>query len=53
MFDFLAIQTLNGLVYSILLFLLALGLSLTFGLLSGAFAARASAVRRMSNAAAA
>jgi branched-subunit amino acid ABC-type transport system permease component len=33
MFDFLAIQTLNGLVYSILLFLLALGLSLTFGLL--------------------
>jgi branched-subunit amino acid ABC-type transport system permease component len=33
MIDFLIIQTLNGLVYSMLLFLLALGLSLTFGLL--------------------
>jgi branched-subunit amino acid ABC-type transport system permease component len=33
MIDFLTIQTLNGLVYSMLLFLLALGLSLTFGLL--------------------
>jgi branched-chain amino acid transport system permease protein len=33
MLDFLTIQTLNGLVYSMLLFLLALGLSLTFGLL--------------------
>ncbi len=33
MFEFLVIQTLNGLVYSMLLFLLALGLSLTFGLL--------------------
>jgi branched-chain amino acid transport system permease protein len=32
-FEFLVIQTLNGLVYSMLLFLLALGLSLTFGLL--------------------
>jgi branched-chain amino acid transport system permease protein len=31
--DFIAIQSLNGLVYSMLLFLLALGLSLTFGLL--------------------
>jgi branched-chain amino acid transport system permease protein len=31
--EFLAIQTLNSLVYSMLLFLLALGLSLTFGLL--------------------
>jgi branched-chain amino acid transport system permease protein len=31
--DFLLVQTLNGLVYSMLLFLLALGLSLTFGLL--------------------
>lgn len=33
MIDFVTIQTLNGLVYSMLLFLLALGLSLTFGLL--------------------
>lgn len=33
MFDFLIAQTLNGLVYSMLLFLLALGLSLTFGML--------------------
>jgi len=32
-FDFLIAQTLNGLVYSMLLFLLALGLSLTFGML--------------------
>jgi branched-chain amino acid transport system permease protein len=31
--EFLIVQTLNGLVYSMLLFLLALGLSLTFGLL--------------------
>jgi branched-subunit amino acid ABC-type transport system permease component len=31
--EFIAIQSLNGLVYSMLLFLLALGLSLTFGLL--------------------
>jgi len=31
--EFLAIQTLNSLVYSMLLFVLALGLSLTFGLL--------------------
>jgi len=31
--EFLTIQTLNSLVYSMLLFLLALGLSLTFGLL--------------------
>ena len=31
--EFIAIQTLNSLVYSMLLFLLALGLSLTFGLL--------------------
>jgi branched-subunit amino acid ABC-type transport system permease component len=31
--EFLAIQTLNSLVYSMLLFLLALGLSLTFGFL--------------------
>jgi branched-chain amino acid transport system permease protein len=31
--DFLIAQTLNGLVYSMLLFLLALGLSLTFGML--------------------
>jgi branched-chain amino acid transport system permease protein len=31
--EFLAVQTLNSLVYSMLLFLLALGLSLTFGLL--------------------
>jgi len=31
--QFLAVQTLNGFVYSMLLFLLALGLSLTFGLL--------------------
>jgi branched-subunit amino acid ABC-type transport system permease component len=31
--EFLAVQSLNGLVYSMLLFLLALGLSLTFGLL--------------------
>jgi branched-chain amino acid transport system permease protein len=31
--QFIAVQTLNGLVYSMLLFLLALGLSLTFGLL--------------------
>src|ERR1700760_672194 len=29
----MAVQTLNGFVYSMLLFLLALGLSLTFGLL--------------------
>jgi branched-chain amino acid transport system permease protein len=33
MIDFLIAQTLNGLVYSMLLFLLALGLSLTFGML--------------------
>ena len=33
MIQFLAVQTLNGFVYSMLLFLLALGLSLTFGLL--------------------
>ncbi len=33
MVEFLTIQTLNGLVYSMVLFLLALGLSLTFGLL--------------------
>lgn len=33
MAEFLAIQSLNSLVYSMLLFLLALGLSLTFGLL--------------------
>ncbi len=33
MFEFLIAQTLNGLVYSMLLFLLALGLSLTFGML--------------------
>ena len=33
MAEFIAIQTLNSLVYSMLLFLLALGLSLTFGLL--------------------
>lgn len=33
MLDFLIAQTLNGLVYSMLLFLLALGLSLTFGML--------------------
>jgi branched-chain amino acid transport system permease protein len=33
MIDFLTIQTLNGMVYSMLLFLLALGLSLTFGML--------------------
>ena len=33
MIEFLIIQTLNGLVYSMLLFLLALGLSLTFGML--------------------
>ena len=33
MVDFLIAQTLNGLVYSMLLFLLALGLSLTFGML--------------------
>jgi branched-chain amino acid transport system permease protein len=33
MTDFLIAQTLNGLVYSMLLFLLALGLSLTFGML--------------------
>lgn len=33
MLEFLTVQTLNGLVYSMLLFLLALGLSLTFGLL--------------------
>jgi branched-chain amino acid transport system permease protein len=33
MAEFIAIQTLNGVVYSMLLFLLALGLSLTFGLL--------------------
>jgi ABC-type branched-subunit amino acid transport system permease subunit len=32
-FEFLIVQTLNGLVYCMLLFLLALGLSLTFGLL--------------------
>jgi branched-subunit amino acid ABC-type transport system permease component len=31
--EFLVVQTLNGLVYSMLLFLLALGLSLTFGLM--------------------
>jgi branched-subunit amino acid ABC-type transport system permease component len=31
--EFIAIQSLNGLVYSMLLFVLALGLSLTFGLL--------------------
>jgi branched-chain amino acid transport system permease protein len=31
--EFIAIQTLNSLVYSMLLFLLALGLSLTFGML--------------------
>jgi branched-chain amino acid transport system permease protein len=31
--EFIAVQTLNGVVYSMLLFLLALGLSLTFGLL--------------------
>ena len=31
--EFIAVQTLNSLVYSMLLFLLALGLSLTFGLL--------------------
>ncbi len=33
MLDFIAIQTLNGMVYSMLLFQLALGLSLTFGML--------------------
>ena len=33
MAQFIAIQLLNSLVYSMLLFLLALGLSLTFGLL--------------------
>ena len=33
MADFLVVQTLNALVYSMLLFILALGLSLTFGLL--------------------
>jgi branched-subunit amino acid ABC-type transport system permease component len=33
MIDFLTIQTLNGMVYGMLLFLLALGLSLTFGML--------------------
>jgi branched-subunit amino acid ABC-type transport system permease component len=33
MIDFLTIQTLNGMVYAMLLFLLALGLSLTFGML--------------------
>jgi branched-subunit amino acid ABC-type transport system permease component len=33
MIDFLTVQTLNGMVYSMLLFLLALGLSLTFGML--------------------
>jgi branched-subunit amino acid ABC-type transport system permease component len=33
MIDFLIIQTLNGMVYAMLLFLLALGLSLTFGML--------------------
>jgi len=33
MAEFLVVQTLNGLVYSMLLFVLALGLSLTFGLL--------------------
>lgn len=33
MIEFLAVQSLNSLVYSMLLFLLALGLSLTFGLL--------------------
>ena len=33
MLDFLVIQSLNGMVYSMLLFLLALGLSLTFGML--------------------
>jgi branched-chain amino acid transport system permease protein len=31
--EFIAVQSLNGLVYSMLLFLLALGLSLTFGML--------------------
>jgi branched-subunit amino acid ABC-type transport system permease component len=31
--EFLVVQTLNGLVYSMLLFVLALGLSMTFGLL--------------------
>jgi branched-subunit amino acid ABC-type transport system permease component len=31
--EFVVIQTLNGLVYSMLLFILALGLSMTFGLL--------------------
>jgi len=31
--EFIVIQTLNGLVYSMLLFILALGLSMTFGLL--------------------
>jgi branched-subunit amino acid ABC-type transport system permease component len=33
MAEFLIVQTLNGLVYSMVLFVLALGLSLTFGLL--------------------
>ena len=33
MSEFIVVQTLNGLVYSMLLFVLALGLSLTFGLL--------------------
>jgi branched-subunit amino acid ABC-type transport system permease component len=33
MIDFIIIQTLNGMVYAMLLFLLALGLSLTFGML--------------------
>lgn len=33
MIEFLAVQSLNSLVYSMLLFVLALGLSLTFGLL--------------------
>ena len=33
MIEFFVIQTLNGLVYSMLLFLLALGLSMTFGML--------------------
>jgi branched-chain amino acid transport system permease protein len=33
MIDFITIQTLNGMVYSMLLFQLALGLSLTFGML--------------------
>ena len=33
MLEFLTVQSLNGLVYSMVLFLLALGLSLTFGLL--------------------